>query len=264
MSGVVIDSTRTLGKIALAFTLLIAVAGLTFRSTTSFRESARWVGRSHELIEQLLIAQDVLPDDEARAKAALQSARQLMVDPALTQRIDELLAAPSTQHPQTRAGRLAALQSLISAERELLRTRVAKTERDLAAVLEAQLIGTSVSMLLLLWAFRRLHGEIARRRQTEGDVRQREQELATTLSSLREGVFTTDRRGLVTRMNRAAEALSEVSSAQAVGKPLVEVCRLVEGDSRPLDPVGAVLSGLGGPIASGVRLHRGAPSFRWR
>ena len=57
-------------------------------------------------------------------------------------------------------------------------------------------------------------------------------------------------------MNRAAEALSEVSSAEAVGKPLVEVCRLVEDDSRPLDPVHAVLSGRDGPIVSGVRLHR--------
>ena len=180
MSGIVIDSTRTLGKIALAFVLLLAVAGLTFRSTMAFRDSARWAGRSHDLIERLLIAQDALPD-VARAQAALQSARRLMVDPAMTQRIDELLAAPSTEAPQARAGRPAALQSLISAERELLRARVAQTERDVSAVLDAQIIGTSVSMMLLLWAFLRLHGEIGRRRQSEKDARQREQELATTL-----------------------------------------------------------------------------------
>jgi two-component system, cell cycle sensor histidine kinase and response regulator CckA len=69
------------------------------------------------------------------------------------------------------------------------------------------------------------------------------QELEATLDSMGDGLITTDARGNVTRMNPVAESLTGFSSAEANGRPLSDVFRIINGETRvPVDsPVARVL-----------------------
>jgi two-component system cell cycle sensor histidine kinase/response regulator CckA len=69
------------------------------------------------------------------------------------------------------------------------------------------------------------------------------QELEATLDSVGDGLITTDARGNVTRMNPVAERLTGFSSAEAKGRPLPDVFRIVSGETRGFvdSPVARVL-----------------------
>lgn len=66
---------------------------------------------------------------------------------------------------------------------------------------------------------RRLH-------RTEAGLRASERDLATTLQCMGEAVIASDDRGVVVRMNRAAERMTGFAAAEALGLPLAEVFRL--------------------------------------
>ncbi len=71
----------------------------------------------------------------------------------------------------------------------------------------------------------------ARRRE-----RERTEELRATLLSIGDGVIATDLAGQVTTINPAAEALTGWPAAEAVGRPLDEVFRIVHAETRaPLE-----------------------------
>jgi PAS domain S-box-containing protein len=82
----------------------------------------------------------------------------------------------------------------------------------------------------------------ARRRELQQAVLDRElaqqaeqralERLRTTLASIGDAVVTTDADGRVTHLTRVAEELTGWSDTDAVGKPLVEVMRIVHEDSR--------------------------------
>ncbi|HEX9006663.1 MAG TPA: PAS domain S-box protein, partial [Bacteroidota bacterium] len=59
-------------------------------------------------------------------------------------------------------------------------------------------------------------------------LRESERSLATTLRSIADAVVTSDRDGNITFMNPVAERLTGWTSQEALGHPLMEVCRLVE------------------------------------
>lgn len=67
----------------------------------------------------------------------------------------------------------------------------------------------------------------ARRRAEEG-----RETLAATLASIGDGVIATDTAGRVTLLNRVAEELTGSSLAEASGRPLVDVFRIVNEDTR--------------------------------
>lgn len=87
--------------------------------------------------------------------------------------------------------------------------------------------------------------EMSPRATTHQEAVQRSRSTAwETMDSLGEGVLTTDAQGRVEYLNRAAEQLTGVSSAEAVGSPFGELVRLVdELDRHELpDPVSQSLS----------------------
>jgi PAS domain S-box-containing protein len=66
----------------------------------------------------------------------------------------------------------------------------------------------------------------------EFESRESERRYAVTLSSIGEGVIATDEKLLVTFMNPVAEALTGWARTEAIGRPLVEVFRIINEDTR--------------------------------
>ena len=78
----------------------------------------------------------------------------------------------------------------------------------------------------------------------EQALRDSEESLATTLHSIGDAVIATDDGGRITRINAAAERLTGWPTAEALGRPLAEVFRIVNDDTHEPapDPVQRVLT----------------------
>ncbi len=86
--------------------------------------------------------------------------------------------------------------------------------------------------------------DVTARKNAEMALRQSEENLAITLQSIGDAVIATDAAGLVARMNPTAERLTGWGLAQAMGKPLSEVFRIINAQTRlaATDPVQQVLA----------------------
>ena len=113
-------------------------------------------------------------------------------------------------------------------------------------------VSTLAIMLLLVLAY------VVRRDSAR--VRQSEEHLATTLRSIGDAVIATDNKGLVTMANPVAESLTGWTIAAARGKPLEEVFRIFNEQTRaPVEsPVTKVLreGGIVGLANHTVLIHR--------
>lgn len=67
---------------------------------------------------------------------------------------------------------------------------------------------------------------------TEEALLEQNERAQVTLDSIGDAVLTTDRRGNVTYLNRAAETLTGWSQEAALGRPLAEVFDIVDGETR--------------------------------
>ncbi len=84
---------------------------------------------------------------------------------------------------------------------------------------------------------------ITERKQAEEALRISEENLSITLHSIGDGVISTDKNGMVVRMNPVAEELSGWQLVEAAGKPLSEVFHIINAETREVvsDPVKKVL-----------------------
>ena len=85
--------------------------------------------------------------------------------------------------------------------------------------------------------------DITERKQAEENLRHSEENLSITFQSIGDAVIATDLAGLITRMNPAAERLTEWPLADALGQPLTQVFRIINAHTRvpAVDPVQTVL-----------------------
>ena len=92
----------------------------------------------------------------------------------------------------------------------------------------------------LIGGFNRLLETLSQREEA---LKESEQNLAITLHSIGDAVIATDGAGRVTRMNPTAERLSGWTLTDAIGRPLPEVFRIINAETRkPLaDPVQLVM-----------------------
>jgi PAS domain S-box-containing protein len=74
--------------------------------------------------------------------------------------------------------------------------------------------------------------DISARRAAELALAAEKERLIVTLRAMTEGVITTDTRGVVQFMNRAAAELTQQEAASTVGRPLAEICILHEAPSN--------------------------------
>ncbi|MGD9331402.1 MAG: PAS domain S-box protein, partial [Desulfobacterales bacterium] len=86
--------------------------------------------------------------------------------------------------------------------------------------------------------------DITRRKQLEEDLLAEKERLAVTLRSIGDAVITTDRQGRITLMNPIAERLTGWPEADALGRPLMEVFKIVNEQTREpcANPVEKVLA----------------------
>ncbi|MCC6797008.1 MAG: PAS domain S-box protein [Candidatus Hydrogenedentes bacterium] len=85
---------------------------------------------------------------------------------------------------------------------------------------------------ILLGLMITLHRELKRRFAAEKAVRASEESLSVTLDSIGDGVLATDTSGRVTRMNPVAEQLTGWPIAEAAGRLVSEVFRIVNEQTR--------------------------------
>ena len=87
------------------------------------------------------------------------------------------------------------------------------------------------------------HMDITTRKLAEAQLRRSEEDLSITLHSIGDAVVATDAVGRVTRMNPTAERLTGWRLHDVVGRPLVEIFRIVHTQTRKqaIDPVDQVL-----------------------
>src|SRR5262249_2560226 len=74
--------------------------------------------------------------------------------------------------------------------------------------------------------------DITEQVRTRAELAQERERLRVTLESIGDGVITTDGKARVAYLNPAAEVLTGWLNADAEGKPLEEVFRIVNEDSR--------------------------------
>lgn len=89
-----------------------------------------------------------------------------------------------------------------------------------------------------------LNAEVARRRQAEERLLEQRELLEVTLTSIGDAVIATDASGRLTFMNRVAQGLTGWTLAAALGRPVEEVFRIVNEETRkPVpNPVTKVLA----------------------
>jgi PAS domain S-box-containing protein len=82
-----------------------------------------------------------------------------------------------------------------------------------------------------------------RRERSAGVLRESEERLRATFYGIGDGVIATDAQGRISRLNRAAEALTGWTEIEAAGRPAGEVLRLLDETTREAasDPIGKVL-----------------------
>ena len=83
-----------------------------------------------------------------------------------------------------------------------------------------------------LQGFGKVTRDLTARKQAEERLRQSEEDLATTLYSIGDGVLAADEHGRVTRINPVAERLTGWSEKDAIGRPIDEVFNIVNEQTR--------------------------------
>jgi signal transduction histidine kinase/CHASE3 domain sensor protein len=254
---------------AVSIVILTAAIGTLVGSIGRTVESRRWVVHTQDVLVRLqetvsLVNQvDALqksllldhdPQDRAELDAGLaaiprewQTLRQLTSDNPVQQRALERYRtlldgftqalAEGLRHPerQTQSGMrtlrkaIAAQEAALRGEEErLLVLRAASVERDLTrtSVATGAVAFLSIALLFFVRAMARREALMTQTEQAR---------LAATLRSIGDAVIATDLHGRVQFMNPVAEDLAGMDSAQAAGRPLAEVLRILPAAPATLD-----------------------------
>jgi len=89
-----------------------------------------------------------------------------------------------------------------------------------------------INLYFLYWAYRRLRKEISDREEARAEANRQKDLLKVTLSSIGDCVMVTDSQGNVTFMNVIAEELTGWTVDEAMGKPITNVFRIINEDTR--------------------------------
>jgi len=138
----------------------------------------------------------------------------------------------------------ALITEMDSAEEELLTAREVGAAHDKALTLLFLLVTLAIAVVGFVVLFGGIRREMTTRTQAEEALRRSEENLAVTLHSIGDAVLATDAQRRITRLNPVAEKLTGWTQAEAVGRLVDEVFRIINEDTRQpsLIPVDAVLA----------------------
>jgi PAS domain S-box-containing protein len=135
------------------------------------------------------------------------------------------------------------LADLTARERELLRVRQGQSRHSYRVALWSGAVFALLGLALAVAFLDELRRHLRDRAAQERALEEQRQWLQVTLSSIGDAVIATGPGGAVTFMNPTAERLTGWSAAEALGRPLAAVFRILnEGTREPIaDPVAKVL-----------------------
>lgn len=176
-----------------------------------------------------------------------QQARLVALGPQLDARMRRLEAAIAAQRSGANGGKVdlsetvrgkadmdvvrASIGEMMDAEHRLLVEREKRTIESVRDSRYVQLAGGAFSILLLLLVVVRLRRALNEVELSEERTRENEENLATTLESIGDGVIATDSEGRITRMNPVARSITGWTLEEARGKPIQDVFHLVHDTS---------------------------------
>ena len=207
---------------------------------------------------------------EARVKARNGSAAELQqLDGLVKIKLEELARSIELQRSGQRAAAIALVRSnegksAMDAIRAMIGERVLVEQRNVERLMGLErdarraTLRASVSVSALAVSFMCVLAYVVRRGSAR--LRLSEERLATTLRSIGDAVIATDAQGNVTMINPVAEKLTGWSLADAAGRPLDEIFRIVNEQTREIveSPVAKVLreGGIVGLANHTMLIHR--------
>ncbi len=134
------------------------------------------------------------------------------------------------------------VEVMTTEETRLLRSRQNKTISDGRRQVWFLLALAILTGTILSGAYALIRRHIAARLQAERVLEESEENLQVTLRSIGDGVLTTDAEGRITRLNPLAERLTGWNLDEAKGRPVGEVFRIINEETRqpaviPVDDV---------------------------
>ncbi|HVX13982.1 MAG TPA: ATP-binding protein [Pirellulales bacterium] len=206
-------------------TALTTVAGgsaevrdLVGRATELTRDNSRQQARLAQLREGI---------DELERQWT--EARQIRERPAFD---DASLRAAARGSQQSVAAVQRLLDEMDEAERDLLRTRSQEREDTYRLALATEVLSGVAAVIGVLAFTILLRRHLAARLSASALIAEQRERLRTTLASIGDAVITTDLRGHITSLNAQAEMLTAWQAHEAIGRPLVDVFRIVNEDTR--------------------------------
>jgi PAS domain S-box-containing protein len=117
-------------------------------------------------------------------------------------------------------------------ESDLLNLRTQGTRESIVRSTTSIVIGTLISILLLVLCFVLLSRELSERTRVQAALTKSEKWLSTTLGSIGDAVIATDMNGAITFMNFVAQSLTGWNVEEAQGKSMDLVFDIVNKDTR--------------------------------
>jgi two-component system CheB/CheR fusion protein len=118
------------------------------------------------------------------------------------------------------------------AEETFLLQRTREADASLRAAVLTVALTATFGIVLVAGVIWMLHRGAAQRLRAAAALAEQGERLQTTLASIGDAVMTTDTEGRVTHVNRVAESLTGWTHAEAAGRPLPEVFRIVNETTR--------------------------------
>jgi len=201
-----------------------------------YADAASRLGMQIEELSRLAESEPLLRENWPRWRSWIER-RQAKLDRAIAlRRAQDVEGAREIVLSSTTGGEMATFKAeILEVERTRLQARAAREEQVREAYRTA-LTGGALATLLGLVLILALARYAWRYRQIRSLVWHDRELLGATLLSIGEGVIATDEAGRVRTVNRCAEEMTGFAEAQARGKPLAEVFRIVDESSRTAQP----------------------------
>jgi PAS domain S-box-containing protein len=126
----------------------------------------------------------------------------------------------------------AIIAEMANEEKDLLRVRTQQANESVATSVRTIVIGTLLSILLLVLCFGLLQRELSERKKAQEALAKSEKWFSTTLASIGDAVIATDMNGAVTFLNPVAQSLTGWSLEEARRKSMDLVFDIVNAETR--------------------------------